>query len=196
MPKTTEQLEKLKEERKNLILESSMIVFYKQSYKNTSVDDICKKARISHGLFYHYFKSKKDVHNYVYIYGKERFNDIYSIFNNENINGLNFIKILVTETISRLKKDQLFPYFFAITINDILNTNSSNGSVDIYKERILKEIIKGQIDGDISSGEPIELANLLLSSILGLTILKIKNGHNYVIPDENLLINLFCKKGK
>ena len=32
-----------------------------KGYDNATVDDIVKKAKCSHGLFYHYFKNKKEI---------------------------------------------------------------------------------------------------------------------------------------
>ncbi|GGE69584.1 TetR/AcrR family transcriptional regulator [Priestia taiwanensis] len=48
-------------ERKQLILEKALEVFSEKGYCSTSIDDIGKKANISKGLIYTYFKSKEEL---------------------------------------------------------------------------------------------------------------------------------------
>ena len=55
---------KQKERKKNAInkiLKAATDCFEKKGYQNTAVDDICKKAGITKGGFYHHFKSKQDL---------------------------------------------------------------------------------------------------------------------------------------
>jgi len=55
---------KQKERKKstiNKILKSATDCFEKKGYQNTLVDDICRKAGITKGGFYHHFKSKQDL---------------------------------------------------------------------------------------------------------------------------------------
>lgn len=58
MPKISESK---RIERKQLILDKALEVFAEKGYCSTSVDDIVKKAGISKGLIYTYFKSKEDI---------------------------------------------------------------------------------------------------------------------------------------
>ena len=61
MPRTKQQLEKLKQERKEKILNAACILFAEKGYKTTSVAEIAKQANISKGLIYNYFASKEDI---------------------------------------------------------------------------------------------------------------------------------------
>lgn len=58
---TNEQTEKY-----NRIVEASLTLFSKYGYKKTAVDEIVLEANISKGLFYHYFKNKKDLYLHLY----------------------------------------------------------------------------------------------------------------------------------
>ena len=40
---------------------SALKVFCEKGFEGATIDDICKKAGCSHGLFYHYFTNKKEV---------------------------------------------------------------------------------------------------------------------------------------
>ncbi|MCJ8346380.1 TetR/AcrR family transcriptional regulator [bacterium] len=46
---------------KNKILVNSSQLFWLKGYKNTSINDIIKKAEISKGSFFHYFSDKKSL---------------------------------------------------------------------------------------------------------------------------------------
>ena len=61
MPKVSKQVTKLKERRKEEIIESALKVFCEKGYAGATINDIVKKAKCSHGLFYHYFDSKKEI---------------------------------------------------------------------------------------------------------------------------------------
>ncbi len=43
------------------LIDAAEKLFSKNGYPKTSVDDICNEVGVAHGLFYHYFDSKKDV---------------------------------------------------------------------------------------------------------------------------------------
>ena len=61
MPRTKEQNKKILDKRKQEIIRCAIKIFSAKDYKNVTVDDITKKLKISHGLFYHYFKNKEDL---------------------------------------------------------------------------------------------------------------------------------------
>jgi len=61
MPRTFKENEKVKEERRNRILNISLKLFANLGYENVSMDMIAKKAKCSHGLMYHYFKDKNEI---------------------------------------------------------------------------------------------------------------------------------------
>lgn len=51
------------------ILEAAIAVFSKKGYHGSSISDITKEAGVSKALFYHYFRSKKDL---LVIFAKKR----------------------------------------------------------------------------------------------------------------------------
>jgi len=74
MPRISDARQRLMDAAQNLIWESS--------YGATSVDDICAKADVRKGSFYHFFKSKSDLEVAAleedWQYKKARYNDIFS----------------------------------------------------------------------------------------------------------------------
>lgn len=60
-PRTKIQFEGIRQEKRNLILNSSLKLFAKNGYHGTSISMIAKKAGISKGLMYSYFSSKESL---------------------------------------------------------------------------------------------------------------------------------------
>ncbi|MDR0603750.1 MAG: TetR/AcrR family transcriptional regulator [Bacteroidales bacterium] len=65
MPRTTEQYEELRNEKKQLIANIALKLFANQGYTKTSISAIAKEANISKGLMYNYFQSKKELLEYI-----------------------------------------------------------------------------------------------------------------------------------
>ncbi|MDR1780996.1 MAG: TetR/AcrR family transcriptional regulator [Tannerella sp.] len=61
MPRTKEQYEKIRQERRELIRETALKLFATKGYAATSINEIAQSAGISKGLMYNYFASKEDV---------------------------------------------------------------------------------------------------------------------------------------
>lgn len=63
MPKTPEQFEQIRNEKKKIIQNVALELFANQGYAYTSISQIAQKAGISKGLMYNYFESKEDLLN-------------------------------------------------------------------------------------------------------------------------------------
>lgn len=60
-PRSPEQFAEIREERKEQILHAALHVFAEDSYHGASMASVAKRAKISKGLIYNYFKSKEDI---------------------------------------------------------------------------------------------------------------------------------------
>lgn len=61
----------LPEERQDLIRNSAMLEFGDNTFKKTSADSIAKRAGVSKGLLFHYFKDKRELYLYLFHYALE-----------------------------------------------------------------------------------------------------------------------------
>jgi len=61
MPRTPEQYQKIREEKRKQIMEAALELFSNEGYHGTSISKIAKAAGISKGLLYNYFKSKEEL---------------------------------------------------------------------------------------------------------------------------------------
>ena len=131
-PRTAKQINKIRLEKKYLIMEASLELFAENGFHATSISQIAKKAGISKGLAYNYFESKKDLLNELINHGFE------SIFQNFDINedGIltkeeftHFIKMNFKLLQENLKHWKLF--FSLMLQPHIANTFSKN-----YEEKV------------------------------------------------------------
>jgi AcrR family transcriptional regulator len=58
-PRTSKQYEEIREEKRNLIMDSALEHFAKEGFHATTITHIAKHAGISKGLMYNYFESKE-----------------------------------------------------------------------------------------------------------------------------------------
>jgi AcrR family transcriptional regulator len=60
-PRTKEQVERLREEKREFIMNEALELFAEEGYHSTTISKIARKADISKGLLYNYFESKEDL---------------------------------------------------------------------------------------------------------------------------------------
>ncbi|BDG43785.1 TetR family transcriptional regulator [Parageobacillus caldoxylosilyticus] len=68
--------EKQPQEKKDLIIKVAIEEFVKNGYEKTSTDVITRRAGISKGILFHYFKSKKNLYLYLVNYVKDFLTEI------------------------------------------------------------------------------------------------------------------------
>lgn len=77
MPRSQEQYEEIRKQKKMLIMETALELFAENGFHTTSMSRIAKKADVSKGLAYNYFQSKQDILDEIL---KTGFNSIYTHF--------------------------------------------------------------------------------------------------------------------
>lgn len=92
-PRTKEQVDILRNEKENLIMEVALKLFAENGFESTSVSSIAKEAGISKGLMYNYFESKEDLLHRIVI------GSIY-----------NYLKVLQVEDANHIKKEEVIVF--------------------------------------------------------------------------------------
>ena len=77
MPRSEKQYEKIRKQKKQLIMDAALELFAENSYHATSMSQVAKKAGVSKGLAYNYFESKQEILDEIV---KTGFDTIYSHF--------------------------------------------------------------------------------------------------------------------
>jgi AcrR family transcriptional regulator len=206
MPKTNEQLKELKEQRISQIIGAALKVFCEKGYDATSVDDVCKKAGVSHGLFYHYFNNKKTL--FQEVMARKRMvihDDLLSEINLLSSNREK-IKLIINALFDNMKNDENAPYYFFLFLSGMFNRKEkklpppdNNARPKKHFFDLFKELfISGQKNGEFSDAYPPEEYTKLLHSIIqGATLAYIvapKELQKHIsFPNVDMILDIFSK---
>lgn len=106
-PKSREQNEKIRQEKRRLILDKALEIFALRGYHESSVSLIAKHAGIAKGLMYDYFPSKEELLKSVVSEGFKDFFEIfpqnaYQVFS-QNLDTPDIFRNLINKVISLIK---------------------------------------------------------------------------------------------
>ena len=201
MPKSKEQFEKIKEERKASILDSALYLFAMHGYDAVSSDDITKHAGCSHGLLYHYFKSKDELFNAV-------LNDVAKAKYMEIVGDTDF-----TKSPKEFLYDLLSSYLNALSSNrdDYVCTIYLLLNVHLQK-KILPKVIEpktqkpfiifssiydaieeGKKCGQFYDNDTREMTISILACLKGLSFTRMYLGNEFACPSVDIFMRMITK---
>jgi AcrR family transcriptional regulator len=130
----------LTDEKKNRILKASIKEFAKNSFFKTSMQSIAKRAGISKGSMYQYFKDKKELYVYIFKYAMEKkFSYLDPIIERSK-----------TESFYKIFEEMLYlGTKFGIDHPDLYDMSNNLNELYTSSNRIAKEIV-GEINQMIS----------------------------------------------
>ncbi|MER2060851.1 MAG: TetR/AcrR family transcriptional regulator [Niallia sp.] len=173
-PLNEDQLENIRNERKIQIMRAALKTFAENGFKLTKISLIAKEAGISHGLVYHYFKSKEEV-----LYESLE----WAVELNETRKYLNELSAMAVSPIEKVRQFTKFALsssksessnIFRV-IQHLENTDGIPSQIldftknvgMMYIEFFIPIFIEGQEAGEIIQGDPEELVGLFLTIISG-----------------------------
>lgn len=132
--------------RRNEIMSVAQALFYKNGYKNTSVNMIIEALGISKGAFYHYFKSKEDLLDQLAEnFTKEILASMQAIMNDKDLNAIQKLNQVYLK--GSIYKAERFDFILTL-INAIYNDDNlflrykfNQKSLD-YSLPMMTEILK------------------------------------------------------
>ncbi len=197
---------KVKEERKQLIVQSALKVFCEKGYDGATINDIVKKAKCSHGLFYHYFDTKKDIFDAVMEKRGKNMMDFLDEVLKENSNYVEKLYKLTEYTFDNMKKDEIFAYRYYFFVSTVF-AKAESGELPPKKNckapphiRMFSFFEEGIKRGEFSNKYPPEESAKLYNSIIqGATLNFIlcpkEFKHNFKFPMIDYIVDIF-KKGE
>lgn len=195
MPKTSLQNSIIREKRKILLMDTALRLFASYGVDNVTIDNITDALEISHGLFYHYFKDKKDLLNQLLEKAKSVFNNFLENTFDEETSPYDFLLKFTQLIISALNDNDDKAYYIYLVLT--LNFQKFFENVDLNHKRIyslVEQIKKGQELGQFIDIEPTELLIVYFSCIEGMTYEKIKYRKQFVLPKPETIMNIFIKR--
>ncbi|TFH33099.1 MAG: TetR/AcrR family transcriptional regulator [Bacteroidia bacterium] len=121
-PRTKQQFENIRVERKSHIMNAALELFAMEGYHNTSIHKIAVKAGISKGLMYNYFDNKEDLIRTIIIDGLDRLVDLLDPNRDGSITKEE-LKLFIELSFEMMRKDLHFwtLYFSLMTQPQVLN---------------------------------------------------------------------------
>lgn len=200
MPKTKEQNEKIKSQRKQAIITSALELFATKGFENTSIDDIAKFVNCSHGLIYHYYKSKYEILDVILVFGEKWVNSF--LIEQLSIEGNAYDKMLnLTEKlIVSLSNDKKLSNYFKVVLEAIIFQQTKTESTLFDKlinsqhfSRLIEIINQGKEEGIFINKDTDKLLKYYLMILKGILVDAIQHHYFGTLDDANIIVNLLVK---
>jgi AcrR family transcriptional regulator len=196
VPKTKQQFDAVRSATKEKIMAAGLQLFAYKGLAATSIQDIAKRAGISIGLMYHYYKSKDDLFTELVESIARSAADSTELIFDSDLPPAEKIKTFSKEVIdSILTGDELSQYYL-LMIHFILVVDPPQKAEEIREtstrplEIVKRTIIEGQALGEVKPGDPDQMVVMYLAAIQGLAIAKLTMGDRFVLPNPDLLNEL------
>ncbi len=200
MARTKEQNEKMRNERKKMIMDAAVHLFSSKGFFATKIKDIAVEAQMAQGLVYHYYKSKDDVYYDVLHNAFEKMNEAVEGLKQLDVPAEKKIRMAIRELIKTIDISDNFNQ----TVRIIASATNSTAIPEKVKAllsenrdisyRIMAAIFEeGQRDGSVVGGDPYELAVAFWSFINGLAVYKATRLENFRMPSPEILYHTFLK---
>ncbi|XOK63528.1 TetR/AcrR family transcriptional regulator [Paenibacillus elgii] len=192
-PLNDEQLHQIRDERKEQIMEAALKVFSRRGIAGTKMSMIASEAGISHGLLYHYFKSKDELFTTLVqmamLGAQDAMKSIYDLQGSP----LDKIKYLTKEILDEGGR----PYFMLIHqartsegVPEKVKELIAQYSMKSFVDELLPVFKEGQQTGEIAAGDPAELISAYLSVLSSLMMLNAQDEEIYRIPSSDILMRM------
>ncbi|HEB61687.1 MAG TPA: TetR/AcrR family transcriptional regulator, partial [Bacteroidetes bacterium] len=107
-PRTESQWEKIRSKSREKILNAATELFAENGFNATSISDIAKKAGISKGLVYNYFKSKEELLDDIVFSAFNEFDDFFETLSKNQNDPLESLYRVLEVTFKSLKEKPQF----------------------------------------------------------------------------------------
>lgn len=170
-PLNKDQLEQKRNERKEQILAAALKVFAENGIKSTKISMIAAEAGTSHGLLYHYFKSKEEVLHASLEEAMSKSKELFQALEELQLSPLAKIKHFTKVALSEGNSDifRVIQHIFH-SVDHVpehtLQLVQENGS--LYIKHFYPVFLEGQEKGEIIKADTTELLELFLSILTGL----------------------------
>jgi AcrR family transcriptional regulator len=195
-PRSPQENQKLRDQKKEIILKAALKVIAKNSLSSTRIDDIAKEAGISHGAVYQYFKSKEEIYS---VLVENAFNFAGILSENELPKGktpLEDIRLFIHGFFNELSRQDDFSYYFMISIQTIFSDNIPENvreravGVPPALKYLTQKVFEGQSAGEIVDGDARSLAYTVFSCLTGIAI---AYKRTLFIPDPEYVLRILKK---
>lgn len=198
--RTAAQNKRIRDAKRELILTTALNQFSLNGYYSTRIQDIAEAADISQGLLYYYYPSKEAIYVDLVDDSLERINETARYVREmarpfgEKIMYALRILFKTIESSYRFRQTcrMIAQAAYQADISDDAKAQLDKKRDISY--RIMSEIFrKGQVEGSVVDGDPMELSILFWTSVNGLAIYYATRDIASNLPDYRLVAPMFLK---
>ncbi len=183
-PRRPEENQRVREERKERILQAAVGVFARYGYTATRIADIAEKAGMSHGLVYHYFRSKEEIYAALADRAAEGASSLRQVLGHPGEPREKLRAMLET----MLSHIQAMSDYYVLVVQAMTTRDVAPAVVQRLQggregqEAMVQVIAAGQAAGQFRQGDPGQLFMLLYAVIQGLAINRAMGGQTQQWP--------------
>lgn len=200
MARTEAQNKRIRDAKRELILNEAINQFSKKGYYSTRICDIAQAAGISQGLLYYYYPSKEAIYVDLVNDSLERINETARYvrdMNNSYGERIMYALQILFKTIEASARFRQTCRMIAQAVYQADISEEAQAQLDKKRDiayRIMAEIFrKGQLEGCVVEGDPMELSILFWTSVNGLSIYYATRDIAANLPDYRLVAPMFLK---
>ncbi len=197
-PRNEEQNEMIKDERREQILSAALKVFAAKGFAATKISDIAERAALSHGLVYHYFKSKEEIFYTLLKRAMDTSSQSLIMVDSAPLSPVEKVRQTAHYILEGMESYQDSAYYFLIVTHAAVmeDTNEEHKKLmsvsNVAIEIMAKIIAAGQEAGEIADGDPMGMSAAFFAAIQGLALYKL-GVKGFKMPDPEILVNMIKK---
>lgn len=180
-PKSKEANQEALDKRRNQILAAALKVFAEKGFAATKISNIASEAGLSHGLMYHYFKTKNDIFTELVRSASNVFLAITEYGAKYDTSPIDKIRV-ITEMLVSIGYSRRSAYHLNIFEQAYISEGIPDSARKIINDnlssniKLIAEIIsEGQNLGQMIQGDPLKLAFAYYSMVRGMTGMQSKS---------------------
>lgn len=184
--------QRIRVQRREQILDAALRLFVRRGLAGTGTAEIAAAAGVSHGLVYRYFPSKDVLYREVVELGvSESQAALASVVESAAGSPLSRLHELCAALLDLARREPSPAYVALQTMTNEGMPDEARAAMDAHGRALMRVVVEliraGQEEGEVVSGDPMELALLFLAVIYGLTLI----GGTVVRPGAATVMRLF-----
>lgn len=194
-PRNEEQNAQIKDERREQIMSAALKLFATKGFAATKISDIVERAQMSHGLVYHYFKSKEDIFYELLKRAIQTSSESVLTVEIQSLHPIDKVRQIARYILGGIENYEDTSYYFLIVAHASVMENMNEEYEHLLYEsnRTLKSMARivkaGQEAKQIYMGDPMEITVAFFAAIQGLAIYKLAMD-DFKMPDPDILVNM------
>lgn len=190
-PRTAEQVEQLKGERRRALLRAARGVFARKGLSAAKMGDVATAAGISYGLVYHYFPQKESLFAAVVEDTIRAWNDFLSQARQQQGSPWDRLVYVCEQMVLGVHEQPEYLLLMVRAFTEDDAPRPVREALARYTQQIREQLAalieEGQRSGAVTPGPPAELARTLVAIVQGLAISRVLDQEGEFPPLEVML---------